>query len=101
MRQLHFYSRASSLWVATTNESNTEAENTKPVSSRIRAPLPEALSEGETKPADPQTGSPVRRALRVSNLPAPERHEVARLAVRPGAQGLSEGGSGVDTTGKH
>lgn len=72
---------------------------TKPVSSRVRTPLPEALSQGKSEPSDPQAGSRLPLARRMSNVPAPARHEVAALTVRPAAQRLSEGRSGAGTTG--
>jgi uncharacterized protein len=63
---------------------------TKPVSSRVRTPLPEALSQGQSEPSHLQTGSRLTLARRVSNLSAPARHQVATLTVRPAAQRLSE-----------
>src|SRR3954466_4318886 len=53
---------------------------------KLHSPLPEAMSGGDTKPSDPNSGSTVPRAARVSALPPAARKQVASMEVRPAPQ---------------
>lgn len=65
---------------------NSADRKAEPVDIRIRSPLPEALSQGEEKPADRDAGDSQGLARRLSDVSAPARREVSRLDVLPAKQ---------------